>query len=125
MGERYVGGVAALRDEDTPDPRGIVARVERVPTAAEIDLDPRRKIIRRVGRWKADIGKITGAIACRNVQAAAKSDGKMSVVAAHASALSVCFKCRSGWTGMFVTECYVIMDEVADSLHPRPTGPRV
>ena len=67
MGERYVGGVAALRDEDAPDPGGIVARVEGVPTAAEIDFDPRRKIIRRVRRWNAYIGEIAGAIACRDI----------------------------------------------------------
>ena len=98
MGERYVGGVAALRDEDAPDPGGIVARVEGVPTAAEIDFDPRRKIIRRVRRRNAYIGEVAGAIACRDIQAAAKSDGKMSVVAAHSLALCVCFKRRSGWT---------------------------
>src|ERR1700691_5357839 len=121
MGERYVGGVAALRDKDAPDPGGIVARVEHVPTAAEIDFDPRRKIVGRIGRRQADVGDVTGTIACRDVQAAAKRDRKMSEVAAHPDALGVGFKCRSGGTGTLVIECYVIMDEVADSLHPRPT----
>src|SRR5260370_40708860 len=96
--------VAALRDEGAADPGGIVARVERVPTVAEIDFDPRCKIIRRIGRWKADIGKVTGAIACRDVQAATKSDGKMSGITAPPAALSGCFRCRSGRTGMLVTE---------------------
>src|SRR5580658_11289302 len=102
MRERDIRGVASLRDEDTPDPRGIVARVERVPAAAEIDFDPRGKIIGRIGRRQTDVGKITGAIACRDVQAATKSDGKMSVVTAHPVALAVCFMCRSGGTGMLV-----------------------
>src|SRR3984885_12031178 len=124
MGQRHVRGIAALRDEDAADARRIVARVEHVPTAAEIDFDPRCEIIWRIRRRKADIGNVTGAIACRDVQAATKGDGKMSVVAAHPSTFRVCFRRRSGCTGMLVTESYVLMDEVADRLHPRPTRRR-
>jgi hypothetical protein len=124
MGERHVCGVAALRDEDASDPRRIVARIEHAPTAAEIDFDPRRKIIGRIRR-QADIGNVTGAIARRDVQAAAKSDGKMRIVAAHTTALGVCFTGRSGGAGMLVAERYVVLDEVADRLHPRPTGRRL
>jgi hypothetical protein len=42
VGERHIGGVAALRDENAPDARRIVARIEAVPTAAQLDLDPGR-----------------------------------------------------------------------------------
>jgi hypothetical protein len=66
VGERHIGGVTAVRHEDTPYPRGVVARVERVPPTAEIDFDPRRKIHGRVRRGKADIGNVTGAVACRD-----------------------------------------------------------
>ena len=97
-----------------------VARIERVPSAAEIYLDPRGKIIRWV-RWrKANICKVTGAITRRNVQTATKGDGKMSVITADPATLAVCFKCSSGCTGVLVTEGYVTVYEVADSLHPRP-----
>ncbi len=44
VGQRHIGCVAAVRDQDTSDARGIVARVERMPPAAEKDLHPRRKI---------------------------------------------------------------------------------
>jgi len=76
----------------------VVAWVERVPTAAEIDFDPRREIVGRIGRWNADIGEVASAIAC---------NGKMSIVTAHPVPLSVCFQCCSGRTGVLVTECYV------------------
>ena len=121
VGQWHVRGISTLRDEDAPDPGGVVAWVEHVPTAAEIDFDPRCEIIGWIRRWNADIGKVAGTIACWDVQATTKSNGKVSIVTAHPIALSECLKCRSGCTGMLVTECYVIMDEVADSLHPRPS----
>ena len=121
MCERHVCGVAALSDEDTPEPRGVVARIKGVPAAAEINLDPRGKIVRRIRRWKANVGNVTGAVASRDIQTATKGNGKMSVVTTHSVALSVCFKCRSGLSGMLVTELYVIVYEVADGLYPRPT----
>src|SRR5271170_6667440 len=43
-GERHVGGVAAAADQDPADPRVIVARVERVPMAAEIGFEPGAEI---------------------------------------------------------------------------------
>jgi len=74
VGQRNIGGIAAVRDEDTPDLRYVVARVEGVPPAAEIDLDPCCKIHRRVRRWKGDVGKVTSAIARGDIQAAAEGD---------------------------------------------------
>src|SRR5580693_2873809 len=49
----------------------------------------------------------------------------MRIVAAHPPALGVCFIGRSGGAGMLVAERYVILDEVADRLHPRPAGRRI
>ena len=87
MGQRHVGGIAAARDEDTPDPRGVVARIERVPPALEIGLEPAREIHGRIGRRQADVGDVAGAVARRDVQAAAERDRQMRVVAANAVAL--------------------------------------
>ena len=94
-------------------------------TASEIDFDPGCEIIGRIRRRKADVGNITGAIASRDVQAATKRNGQMSVVAAHPATLGVCFRRRSGRARMLVTEADVLMNEVADRLHPRPTRRRV
>ena len=76
-----------MRDENTPDPRGVVARVKGVPSAAEIDFHPRCKIHGRVRRRKADVGHVTRGIARRDVQAAAESDRQMCLVATNAVAL--------------------------------------
>src|ERR1700726_1122144 len=46
-GQRDIGGVAAGAHQDAADPRMIVARVERVPLAGQIDLEPAREIHRR------------------------------------------------------------------------------
>ena len=121
MGQRHVCGVAALRYEDTTDPGGVVARVKGVPTVAQINFNPSGKIHGRVGRGEADVGDVTGAIARRDVQATAEGDCKMRVVAANTAAFLVCFERRSGGAGVLIAENYVIVHEVADSLHPRPT----
>ena len=42
-------------------------------------------------------------------------------VAANAAAFLVCFERRSGGAGVLIAEDYVIVHEVADRLHPRPT----
>ena len=108
MGQRHIGGVATVRDEDTADPRGIVARIKRVPPAAEIDFDPRGKIHGRVRWGKADVGNVTGAIARRDVEAPAESDRKMRVVAANPAALFVGFVRCPGGAGVLIAEGYVI-----------------
>ena len=120
MGQRHVCGVPAVRDEDTTDPRGVVAWIKGVPTVAQINFNPGGKIHRRVRRGKADVSDVPSAIARRDVQAAAEGDCKMGVVAANAALFLVCFECRSGGAGVLIAEDYVVVHEVADSLHPRP-----
>ena len=121
MGERHVRGIAALRNEDATDSGCVVARVRGVPTVAQINFNPCGKIHRRVRRREADVSNVTGAIARRDVQATAEGHCKMRVVAANTAAFLVCFERRSGGAGILIAEDYVIVHEVADSLHPRPT----
>src|SRR5215470_12692886 len=40
-GQRHVGGVASASDENPPNAWHVVARVERVPGARKINLEPR------------------------------------------------------------------------------------
>jgi hypothetical protein len=121
MGQRDVRRVAALRNEGTTDPGGVVAWIKGVPTVAQVNFNPRGKIHRRVGRGETDVSDVTGAIARRDIQATAEGDCKMRVVAANTAAFLVCFERRSGGAGVLVAEDYVIVHEVADSLYPRPT----
>src|SRR4029077_2645848 len=63
----------------------------------------------------------TGAIARWDVQATAEGDCKMRVVAANTAAFLICFERRSSGPRVLIAEHYVIMHEVADSLHSWPT----
>src|ERR1700726_4637890 len=67
LGNWNVCGIAALGDQDAADPRNVVARIEGVPAAANIGLEPGGKIPRRVGRRHADVAEIASAIARGNV----------------------------------------------------------
>ena len=96
MGQRHVCGVAALRNEDTADTGGVVARIKGVQTVAQINFNPSGEIHGRVGRGETDVSDVTGAIARREVQATAEGDCKMRVVAANTAAFLVCFERRSG-----------------------------
>ena len=70
--ERHVGGVAAGRHQDAADPRRVVAGVEGVPAAAEVDLEPGAEVHRVGLRRDADVAEVAGAVAGRDVQAAAE-----------------------------------------------------
>src|ERR1700741_5431748 len=94
LGNGNVGGIAALRDQHATDSRNVVARIESVPAAADIGLEPASKISGGIRRRHADIPEVAGAIARGNVHAAAERDGKMRVVAANALAFIEDFRCR-------------------------------
>ena len=62
--------------------RGSLWRASKIPAVAEIGLEPGAEVHRRgVGRH-ADVAEIAGAIARRNVHAAAQRHGEMGEVAA-------------------------------------------
>src|SRR5258708_5727353 len=121
-GDRDVGGIAAARHHDATDPRMVVASIEGEPLAIEIDLEPRTEIHRSRVRWNADVAEIAGAIARRNVHAAAQGDGEMGEVAADADALIVAFGSGAVAAGVMVAERNALMDIVADRLHPGPSA---
>src|SRR5207245_160024 len=68
----HVGGIPSAPHQDPPDAGLVVARVEGVPMAAEIDLEPGAEIHRLVHGLDADIAEIARAIARRDVHAAAE-----------------------------------------------------
>jgi hypothetical protein len=64
--------------------RGSLCRgVEGIPAAAKIGLEPGAEVHRQVFRGHANVAEIAGAIARRNVHAAAQRDGEMGEVPAH------------------------------------------
>src|ERR1700730_3738690 len=69
---RDIGRIATSGNQDSPDPRRVVPGVKYVPAVAEIDFEPGAEIHRGVAGRDAHITEIAGAIACRDVHAAAK-----------------------------------------------------
>src|ERR1700680_2771838 len=120
-----VGRIAASRNEHPADPRHIVPRVEDAPAAAEIRLDPSGEIHWSIRRQDADVAEITGAIACRNVHAAAKCDGKVRIIAADAFPLVEGFKGRPSGTRVLVAERDMVVNKIADRLNSCPARRRM
>src|SRR5258708_6273688 len=120
LGDRHIGGIAALRYQDAADPRHVVARIEHVPASADIGLEPAGEVTHRPRQRGADVAEVPGAVARRNIHAAAEGDGEMGIVAAHAFSFIVDFPGRHGGAGVFIAERDVTMDEIANRLHPRP-----
>src|SRR6202171_2342773 len=83
VGDRHVSRIAPSSDQHAADSRHVVARVECVPPPAKIGLEPTGEIHWAIGRWQADVSAVAGAIARRNVHAAAERDGEVREVATH------------------------------------------
>src|SRR4029453_3164612 len=102
----------------------IVARIEGVPTVAEIGLEPGRKVHRRIRRGHADIAEIASAVTRGDVHTTAERDGEMGEVAAHALAILEGLNSGLGRTREAVAELNVTMYEIADRLDALPARRR-
>src|ERR1700733_10654973 len=65
-GDCDVRRIPASRNEYAPDARDVVACIESVPGALQIDFEPGREIHHAIRRWRADVTKISGAVARGN-----------------------------------------------------------
>src|SRR4029450_4528642 len=101
-------------------PRMIVAGIEGEPATVQIHLEPGGEIHRRGIAGHADVAEIAGAIARRDIHAAAERDGKMREVAADAAPLGMAFGGRAVTARMMVAEFDAPMHIVADRLHALP-----
>src|SRR6185369_14164608 len=109
------------RHKHASDARHVVACVESVPGAAEVDFEPRGKIHNAVGRRGSHVAQVTGTTAGWNIHAAAEGDGQMRVVAADAAALLEGLPCGSGGAGVFIAKDNVVVDKIANRLHALPS----
>jgi len=107
---RDIGCVAAM------------TRIHRVPTPSEKDLEPGAEIHRIDVDRNADVAEIAGAVAGGNVHAAAKRDGKMGEVAAHADAFVHGIAGATSWARVGMTKADLRMNEIADRLNTQGAG---
>src|SRR5690242_20083704 len=95
-----------------------------MPGTVEIGFEPSREVHRRM-RWRdTDVTKIAGAISRRNVHASAKRQGQMCEITAHPPSLLERLPGGSGRTSVCVVKYDVVVNEVADRLHARPSRRR-
>src|SRR5215472_4162623 len=116
-----IGGVAALRDQHTPDPRHVVPSVKGIPPAADIGFKPRGKIRDTVGWRSPHVAQVTRTIARWNVQTAAKGDGEVRVVATDSCARVEGSPGRHGVVRILIIKGDTLMNIVADRLNARPS----
>src|SRR5262249_47247550 len=115
-----VGRIPAPRHQDPPDAPGVIPRVEDDPFPADVSFKPRREIHRPGGRH-ADVAEVAGAIARREVHAAAERNRQMREIAADAGSLVERFPGSFRRTSMPVAERDVMVNVVADRLYPLET----
>ena len=99
-------------------------RIKGVPPPAKIGLEPAREIHRAMRRRHADVAKVPGAIARRNVHAAAECDSKVRVVTTNTLGFVEDLPGGHGLARILVAEGDVAMDEIADRLDARPSRRR-
>src|SRR5439155_24356973 len=117
-GDCDIGRIAPSGNEYSSDARNVVPRIKSIPAATEVHFHPGGKIHGAIGGRNADVGKITSAVACGNIHTAAESNGEVGIVAADSCALVKCFKGRFGAARILIPERDVVMDVIADRLHP-------
>ncbi len=118
-GDRNITRVSSPRHQNAAHARHIVARIERVPAAANPGLEPCREIADSIWRGRSDIAQVAGAVSCRNVHTAAEGDCEMRVIAAYAGPLIKGFYGTASGAGVLVVKCNMIVNVVADGLNSR------
>ncbi len=84
---RNVGGITSDSDWNASDPPAIMARIERIPAAIEVDIEPSVEIHWcRIGRH-TDVTHVSVDVPCGNVERAAQRDPKMCKVPANTDLL--------------------------------------
>src|SRR5712691_5967629 len=125
VGNWHISCLTALSDQHAADSRHVIPRIKGVPPPAKIDLEPAGEIHRPI-RWRhVDVAEIAGAIACRNVHAAAKGDGEVRVGATDGLGFIEYITGGLGRTRMLVPKNDVAMNEIANRLHAPPSHGRL
>jgi len=117
----HVGGVSTAPNEHSTDSWRVVTGIEGKPAPPDECLEPRAEIHRRrIGRY-ANITEITRAVSRRNIEAATERDREMREVATDPPLLGKGSRGASGGISILIAERDMLVNEVADRLHPAPS----
>ena len=119
--KRCISGIPATCHQDATNAWFVVSRVENVPFAAQIRFEPRTKI-HREWRWRnPNVAQVSGRVTCGNIHAAAERDCEVHEIPADADAFAKHIPRRSVHASLHIIELDMMVDEVTDRLHTRPT----
>ena len=122
--QRDVDRVTAAADDHAADAAAVVAGVEGVPLAVEVDLEPGGEV-HRLGRERdVDLGDVAEDVAGGDVQRAAERDRQVGEVAADALAGAVGVDRRGPGVRGAGDPFEVAVDVVDDRLDAFPAGRR-
>ena len=117
-----VRGISSARNQHAADAPLIVARVKDAPVASDIGFEPTGEVHGGVHGRYADVPEVAGAVASGDVQAAAQGERQMRVIAAHAPPFIESLPRGLGGAGALIVKGNVLMHEIANGLHPRPSS---
>lgn len=120
--DRDVRGIPTASDEHAANSGRVVARVEGVPAAAEVDFKPGGEVHRRIRWWHTDVSEVARAIAGGNVHAATERHCQMREIPADTLALIEYFPGRFGRVRVLVSKLDVSMHEITDRLNASPAA---
>ena len=103
--------------------RGTLLRASKAcHCAAQVNLEPGAEVHRIRLPRHANVAEIAGAVPCRNVEASAKRDGQVHVIAADPDPLAKHLQRGAIGPGLHVIETNVLVDIIAHRLHEWPAG---
>src|ERR1035438_9925086 len=112
--------IASGRHQNPADPRLMITRIERPPSASQVDFVPGAEV--HLANYRhTNVAEISRRISCRYMHRAAKRDGQMLEVATNTLSLVVDVQRGFRRPGKVITECDVLVDPIADRLCSRPS----
>ena len=96
--------------------------VKNVPPVAKERLEPSVKVHWCRVRWHSDVPKVARTIPGGNVHAAAQGNRQVGKVATYTDPLMKRIERGSIISSVAISKVDMIVDEIADRLHPLPSG---
>ena len=117
--ERNICRVPAPCDDNPPNPRHVVARIERLPLPVEEHFDPGAEV-HGVDDGHANVAEVAVDVARRDVKAAAQRQRQMRIVAADANTFLKGLVGGSRRACLQIVEANVVVHKIANGLNAAP-----
>ena len=119
--QRSIGRISSPSHKHPSGPRLIVACVKDMPLPSEVHFKPRAEIHRKRDWGHANVPQVSSRVARRDIEATTKSNCEVCKVPANSCGFSKGVERAAIRSGSLIVELDVLMDEITNRLHPRPT----